>query len=189
MKQDFLIIICACLFNLSCSQNVQPDTAETFAKRFQKSLASPTRKLFDEGIMISKNEHRELIEFKVRMEYSDYTNTISDAEFDKMSDERHEFEWKGETRNELNDNWLDNAWNIWEDAVCLEAKIDTSAAFLKELAAKNKSKTVQIGHFTAKYSLSKLGDGYKGMAFQTLVCKINDGNWKICRYIGVEVIR
>ena len=71
----------------------------------------------------------------------------------------------------------------------IEQAIQQGQTFLKELAAKNKSKTVQIGHFTAKYSLSKLGDGYKGMAFQTLVCKINDGNWKICRYIGVEVIR
>lgn len=186
MRQPILIAISICLTIQSCGQNRQPDTPEAFAERLLKALASPTRNMLDDEIIISKKEHREWCEMKVRIEFFD--NVIQDEVFlEQQSDERHEFEWaknEGGFRFQFRENWNPKfkEWTLWEDFTMLEAKIDTSAANFGKDFNKNPMKNIEIGYFTAQFQLPE-EDFYRKI--WTVVCRINGGRWKVVRYIGL----
>jgi hypothetical protein len=186
MRQTILIAAGICLTIQSCAQNRPPDTPEAFAERLLNALASPTRNMLDDEIIISKKEHREWCEMKVRIEFFD--NVIQDEVFlERQSGGRHEFEWEENQegfRFQFRENWNPKfkEWTLWEDAVLLEAKIDTSAALFGKDFAKNTMKNIEPGYFTAKYQLPE-EDFYRNIS--TVVCRINDGRWKVVRYIGL----
>ena len=186
MRQTILIAISLCLTITSCGQNRQPDTPEAFAERLLKALASPTRKMLDDEIIISKKEHREWCEMKVRIEFAG--NVIQDEVFlEQQSDERHEFEWEENQegfRFQFRENWNPKfkEWTLWEDFTMLEAKIDTSAARFGKDFTKNTMKNIELGYFTAKFQLPE-EDFYRKI--WTVVCRINGGRWKVVRNIGL----
>lgn len=186
MRQTILIAISICLNIPSCGQNRLPDTPEAFAERLLKALASPTRNILDDEIIISKKEHREWCEMKVRIGFFD--NNIQDEVFlEQQSDERHEFEWKKNQegfRFQLRENWNPKfrEWTLWEDVIVHEAKIDTSAARFGKDFAKNAMKNIEPGYFKAKFKLPE-EDFYRTIS--TVVCRINGGRWKVVRYIGL----
>ncbi len=188
MRQTILIAI-QHLFNhnVLAAKNRQPDTPEAFAERLLKALASPTRKMLDDEIIISKKEHREWCEMKVRIEFA--ANNIQDEMFlEQQSDERHEFEWEENQegfRFQLRENWNPKfkEWTLWEDFTIIEAKIDTSAArFGKDFTKKHDEKHRTWLFYVAKFQLPE-DDFYRTIS--TVVCRINGGRWKVVRYIGL----
>ena len=181
-----LLIFYFCISVQSCAQNSVSDTAEAFAARLQKALASPTPSRFDNDIIISTKEHREWCEMKVRIEFSD--NPIQDEAFlEQTADERHQFEWEHNQESfqfQLRENWNPkfNDWKAWENTRFVEVKIDTSAALFGKGFAKNPMKNIEIGLFSAKYKLPE-EDFYRKI--QTVVCSISGGRWKVVRYISL----
>jgi hypothetical protein len=188
------IFFVAISFQISCAQNKTYDTPFEFAQRMQMALSSSTRDLLDNEIIISKDEHKVLAELKVRLEF--IQSDVDENFISKTAEERHEREWRDGTdgfRNQsINEGWRypEDILLSWKDSKCLEYSIDTSEKFhldfFKRPTIADVMNNIELGYFKGKYELPYAGDGFKGFDVSVLVARINTGNWKAIRFIGIH---